>query len=230
MIEYRYKDLPLTPAIASELVIQFLETQLRPSKRVDIARYVIGKHSELGGISVPNSEDRIKKALATLVEDKLVQSPINGYYKVSALDSLAVPLVIDDQNLIVQESSEDILVSERILGSGPEIVYVYFQEAERKLAVFENKTSWPCKVGYTAGTLTNRILSQGIATSMSRLPIVGLEIRTEDGRDLERVLHFALNFAGCWIPDSVGTEWFETSPEKIANWYTQFCEAMKQLS
>lgn len=232
MSDYKFNGLPLSPSMAMELIVQHLAEQKRPVRRSDLTRFVENRHVKLGGVAVANTQSRVMQALKRLVDDGVVSNPALGFY---SLITNPDTQLVDDENIIVEdetllEGTSELLVAERSLGEGMEIVYVYFQETERKLARFENRLSWPCKVGYTAGSLTTRIISQGLATSMSKLPTVGLVIKTEDGRNLERVLHSALDMAGSRIADALGSEWFETSPDKIANWYAQFCDANKQLS
>ena len=65
---------------------------------------------------------------------------------------------------------------------------------------------------------------------MSQLPTVGLVIKTDDGHALERILHYALGEAGASIDDALGSEWFNTSPERISRWYTQHLEAVALLN
>jgi len=48
---------------------------------------------------------------------------------------------------------------------------------------------------------------------MARLPVVGPVIRTDDGRGLERAIHFALDQAEARIDEAVGAEWFNSSPD-----------------
>lgn len=54
-----------------------------------------------------------------------------------------------------------ILAPEEVVGDGPESVYVYFSESERRLARLEGRDCWPCKVGFTAGDSVERIRQQG---------------------------------------------------------------------
>ncbi len=231
MTAYKYEGLPLSPSMAMELIIQYLGIQQKPVRRVDLTRYVENRHVELGGTAVANTQGRVMAALKRLVDDKMVLNPAFGFYSLIANPSVEIETIESDSNdAVLADGTNEILVAERSLGSGDETVYVYFQESERKLAGFESRRSWPCKVGYTAGSLTTRIISQGLVTSMSKLPCVGLVIKTEDGRNLERILHSALDMSESRIADALGSEWFETSPEKIANWYLQFCEANKLLS
>jgi hypothetical protein len=90
---------------------------------------------------------------------------------------------------------------------------------ERRLARFEERDWWPCKIGFSQVSLISRILAQINATGMSELPVVGLAIKTEDGRGLERAIHFALDEADTRKEDAPGNEWFHTSPSRIKSWY-----------
>jgi hypothetical protein len=106
---------------------------------------------------------------------------------------------------------------------------VYYQAAERKLARLESKDFFPCKIGFTAGNLSTRILGQFPAAGMARLPVVGLAIRTDDGSRLERTIHFALDQAEARIDDAVGAEWFNTSPDRVKAWYLAYVQLVGQL-
>jgi hypothetical protein len=121
------------------------------------------------------------------------------------------------------------LTIEDTIGEGDELVYVYYQAADRKLADYEGKDSFPCKIGFTTGNLTARILGQFPSTGMARLPVVGLVIRTDDGRGLERTIHFALDRVEARIDDAVGAEWFNTSPERVKAWYLGYMKLVDQL-
>ena len=67
--------------------------------------------------------------------------------------------------------------------------------------------------------LTGRLIAQRPSTSIGRPPVVGLVIKTNDGRCLERAIHFALDCAKARIDEAVGDEWFETTPQKIKDWH-----------
>jgi len=119
---------------------------------------------------------------------------------------------------------------EEEIGEGPEAIYVYFNDNDRRLAELEKRTTWECKIGMAkSGDAVGRILDQGVKTSMSRLPTVGLVIRTHDCRHLEKAIHAALRFVGHHLPDSPGSEWFLTSPAAIKRWYDHFCSAANSL-
>lgn len=108
-------------------------------------------------------------------------------------------------------------------GSGPQKVYVYFFETDRLLAGYENRSCWPCKIGHTTTSLEARIIGQN-GTAMHSLPIIGLLIHTENSAWLERIIHAALRLADRTISGSrsLGTEWFNTTPDAVLAWYEQF--------
>ena len=55
---------------------------------------------------------------------------------------------------------------------------------------------------------------------MTKLPVVGLVIKTDDARSLERAVHAALDAANARVEAAIGREWFATSPAKIKDWFT----------
>ena len=72
------------------------------------------------------------------------------------------------------------------------------------------------KVGYTKGDALQRIVQQ-ISTSTPDLPVLFLEIRTDDERKaltLERALHSILTYRGQKV-NGGGAEWFRTSTDEI---------------
>ena len=232
MVDYQFKNIPLSPSIAADLILEYLGTQSTPAKRSDLTRIVSEKHVSLGGKVVGSASDRVMQAVARLVDDGKIVNPSLGWYAMNGASH--EPLEHDSnwqaENGTTLQVEPDLITAEVTLGQGEELVYVYFSNSERKLAKFENRNWWPCKVGFTAGNLTTRILAQGPQTSMAQLPIVGLVIKTDDGHALERILHYALGEAGASIDDALGSEWFNTSPERITSWYSQHMEAVSLLN
>jgi hypothetical protein len=141
-----------------------------------------------------------------------VYSLVSDGWEVPRVDA-SLPAAIENPELV------EPFVAEETIGDGAELIYLYFNEAERKLAQHEGRDRWPCKIGFTKGRLTTRLLQQKPVTSMSRLPVVGLVIKTNDGHELEQAIHTALDQAGFRLERAVGAEWFDTSPAKIRNWY-----------
>jgi hypothetical protein len=202
------QSVSLSPSIATGLVIECLAAAGKAVKRNDLAKYAEDRHRERGGAICRNSNTSMKKALHRLASEGKITRPAPGWYALT--DGIVESGVPDEPELIA---------SELTAGDGDEWVYVYFNESERRLAKHEGRSRWPCKVGYAPGSLTSRIWGQGIATSMARLPTVGLVIKTDDGYGLERALHFALDEADARIDEALGDEWFETSPQRILEWY-----------
>jgi T5orf172 domain len=231
MSDYQYKNIPLTPSIAAELVVEYLSTLSTPVKRVELTRYVAERHQVLGGLNVNNTQGRVMSALGRLVDEGKVQSPSHGWYALCCSDFNTMTSELDQQQPSVDNPLNDaeLIVAEETIGKGDELVYVYYSEVDRKLAKYEERDWWPCKVGFTAGNLTTRILAQGPMTSMARLPSVGLVIKTDDGHALERALHYALDESDSRIIEALGSEWFETSPSRIKLWHEKYLLAVDTL-
>lgn len=229
MLDYAYSRLPLTPSIAAEHIVEFLSAAARPVRRSDIIDYVEKKHVSAGGwLDSVNIVSTIKKAINRLIDEGKAKRQITGWY--SSADLPETPPSSTLQLICpVVEPDDDLLIPEIEIGFGSEVVYVYFNDAERRLAAFENRVVWPCKVGFTSRSITVRILGQSPFTSMARLPVVGLVIHTDDGQGLERVLHLALEAAGAWIDEGAGSEWFNTSPSKISDWFSAYQTSLAHL-
>ncbi len=231
MSDYQYKNIPLTPSIATDHIIEYLSAQQRPVKRADVTRYVAQRHENLGGATVADSEHRVKRALNRLVDEGKVARPSIGWYSTGNIvrDASADSPPQQELGAIDLSVQAELIVAEETIGEGDELVYVCFHEADRKLAKYEEKNWWPRKVGFTAGNLTTRILSQGPLTSMARPPSVGLVIKTNDGHSLERAIHYALDEANARIAEALGSEWFDTSPHRIKIWYEKYIHAIDIL-
>lgn len=105
---------------------------------------------------------------------------------------------------------------QKTIGRGPESVYVRHYKAQRGGAP---KKNLPCKIGRTLAKPTARIIAQGVFTAFPGEPVVPLVIQTNNSRDLEAVIHSALEFAGKRIKNIRGTEWFLTNPEEVERVY-----------
>jgi hypothetical protein len=113
---------------------------------------------------------------------------------------------------------------------GIECVYLYFNPNDRRLAELEGRDAWECKIGGTSGgDPSRRILGQGVSTALSRLPTLGLVLWTLDSAALESTLHSSLRLVGAEVPDSLGSEWFITSPGRIEVWYLSFQNALAAI-
>jgi hypothetical protein len=115
------------------------------------------------------------------------------------------------------------------LGVGEERVYVYYSGTEFANAQLQHRDKWLCKIGRTAGDLTVRIVLQGALTAHPEVPTVALTMRTGDSKNLERLIHAALVYAGRHQKGAPGKEWFLTNPTEIENLYHSVEQMRKSL-
>lgn len=180
----------------------------------------------------------IKKALSLLAREGRVESPRTGWWRIARSDSAIGEQVengnrqasesdTEEQELVATEVAESTsgITVEREIGKGPESVYVYYHDAHANLAQQNGSSVWECKVGWTIGEPDSRVIGQGALTAFPRPPIIGLVIKTEDGRRLEHALHSALTLAGKRVKGG-GSEWFMTSPEQIELWVQAFWNSL----
>ena len=234
-------NVPLMPSVARRIIEELFQLQTQ-WRRADLAAEVERIHLKRGGLKgKQDSLHIIKKALSVLEEDGRVCSPAYGQWRWRTADNQGVhspPLervalegIAPDEAAmsIVQQAGEE-LTPEKAIGEGPETVYVYFNPNDRKLVELEGRTTWECKIGRTASVdASGRIIGQGAKTALSRLPVIGLVIRSQDAGALERALHASLRLIEKEVEDSPGTEWFMTSPARVEAWYVSFQMALAQL-
>src|SRR5947209_7206469 len=136
MTNYRYKNIPLMPSIASEHIIEFLSKQSQPVKRVAISNYAETTHRTNGGALTTDVEASIKKDLNRLIDEDKVKRPAVGWYQLNSIrtrdGALDAPSEFSASTSI---AAEEVVTAEVVIGEGVEIVYVYFLEAERKVAI-----------------------------------------------------------------------------------------------
>ena len=101
------------------------------------------------------------------------------------------------------------------LGSGTGAVYVYYFPRDKELAESKHQSVWECKVGRTKRDVGSRVKGQ-MTTAIYQKPEIGLEIRTDNPRCLEKAIHAILELKGRKIDtDGGGNEWFFTSPNEV---------------
>lgn len=222
-----HRGIPLMPSVAKKIVVELLKSEKPHWRRKDLVPEVERIHKSRGGIiGIQSTLSVIKKALTYLSEEGVVEGIAFGTWRLKSQSNDFDGIELTDD--MKQDIASDIPV-EKIIGDGPESVYVYFNKSERKLATIEHRSAWPCKIGRTDGNVIDRIFDQGIKTSFSSYPVVGLVIKSEDSKILERLLHLSLRFSELEPMDSPGSEWFLTSPEIICNWYDSFVSCMELL-
>lgn len=193
-------------------------------------------HRQRGGAVPPDPSLPVRRVLQDLRDEGLVIAPGHGWWRWSGdgpVPSGSRENDLDDVDAVADELIADLQPSihiEKELGTGSECVYVYFNPNDRRLAELEHRDSWECKVGRTSSRdAIGRVLGQGIRTSLSRLPIIGLVLRTDDSAALESALHASLRLVGADVPDSPGNEWFMTSPTRVQAWYAGFQKSLEAI-
>ena len=239
-----YKGLPLQGMGARDIVIKLFDEQAM-WHRPELVKAVIALHEKDGGVIGKQDPTMVvKKALTNLKEEGRVTSPAIGIW-VKAGASLPLNVAINSnvtQNLRTpqlasdeeSDNEEDVEIlsgqSSLTIGSGLEAVYLYFNPSEKELADLKGQSNWECKIGMTTTLpVEARIFSQGVKTAFSKAPVIGLVIKSDNAYRLEKALHHALHMAGAEAPESLGSEWFLTNPEKIQVWYETFIAATEML-
>jgi len=217
-------------------IIEGLFREQAQWKSGELVDRVVRSHRDRGGSVVANPNFTISRVLRDLKDDGLVISPGHGWWRWTG-SSPDGPIVTEKQGTdtipsIDEEINEiePVIRPDKEVGDGPRCVYLYFNPNDRRLAELEGRDVWECKIGRTSSRdAIQRILGQGIRTSLSRLPTVGLVFRTEDSSALENALHSSLRLVGAEVPGSPGNEWFITSPERVEAWYEGFQRALATI-
>ena len=101
------------------------------------------------------------------------------------------------------------------LGSGAGAVYVYYYPRDKELAESKKESLWQCKVGMTESDVDTRVKAQ-MTSAIYEEPEIGLVLRTDTPRCLEKAIHAILELKGRKINTSGrGNEWFFTSPNEV---------------
>lgn len=212
---------PRIRTIVEELFTKQL--QWKTSNLVDSAYQI---HLERNGKTTNTPAFTLRRVLSDLQKSGFIQSNGHGYWISNAegsSESEAESASVPESDYTNSESNEPCFPVEKEIGKGNECVYIYFNPNDRKLAHSESKNVWECKVGRTSNpNVELRLISQGVNTALSRSPVLGLLIRTNNSALVEKILHDSLRFASSDYDEAIGREWFMTSPEFIETWYSIF--------
>lgn len=230
---------PLMLSTARPIILRLFEQQPQ-WKRSDLAQRVEAIHLAEGGLKgVQDAANVVKKALRELLHDGLVAKSAPGFWRVNSADPSIEVVDTAGDDVFDEEDEEEMdfqfldgnnpSLIERQVGSGSESVYLYFNPSDRELAKLKGKDTWPCKIGRCQGDPTIRVLVQGVKTAFSRPPVVGLVMKSLESVYLEKALHASLRLTGAEVPESLGTEWFETSPDRVFAWWTGYLGALDGL-
>lgn len=215
---YKFKDYYICPGIAKEIIITLYADE-KPVKRSTIIKGIKKHHISNGGRILPNYnlESCIKASLTKLREEGKVENiiPSSGIWKViNIVKTQQEDKIIEEHQDINDEKLDNVLT----LGDGEESIYVYYYSSHKRIADFDGKDDWPCKIGKTKMDVRERISSQ-VKTSQPENPIIAIIIKTDSSSNLERMFHSILTEKGKHIIEAQGVEWFSTNPEEINNIY-----------
>lgn len=223
------RSMPAPPTKVKDYVLKILSSG-QPMKRDEIVSRARALAPADGFVLASgNATPTVKKALTLLFEEGRIERPRIGWWRIVKIpdcipvDNERLPIAAEPEE---EQEPETRIPIEREIGSGPESVYVYYHDAYAELARRKGSPVWECKVGTTFGPPDGRVIGQGALTQFPRPPIIGLVIRTENGRGLERALHTALTLAGKRVEGGGGSEWFVTSPDQIERWVCAYWNSL----
>jgi hypothetical protein len=227
--------LPFARPVVRKIVEDLFRAQAQWKTQVLVDR-VVQLHRDRGGSMAANPKTVIGRILVDLKADGQISNLAHGWWRwtgSAAQDGSVVEDLGPNASAPEDEAMDELdesLRPEKEIGSGTECVYLYFNPNDRRLAELEGRDVWECKIGRTSSSdAISRILGQGVRTALSRLPTVGIVLRTEDSAALEQALHSSLRLLEAEVPDSPGIEWFLTSPARVEAWYSRFQDALAVL-
>jgi hypothetical protein len=129
----------------------------------------------------------------------------------------------EDYHLI---SSKYVNASETIIfGRGEEWVYLYTFPTHENLAHAKHLQRFPMKLGMTTReNVVQRVQEQIVAstTAISERASLHLAFRVNNAGQMEQWMHQQLRKADRQLKESVGQEWFETSPDEIESLFRAY--------
>ena len=227
--------LPFTRPIVRRLTEELFREQSQ-WKTGSLVERVVQLHRQRGGSAASNPDFTVRRVLQDLKQDGLVSAPGHGWWRLNDAppEGASIPEEpITNTTTPLEEATDDFerpIRPEKEIGAGTECVYLYFNPNDRELAELKGRDVWECKIGRTNNSnAIPRILGQGVRTALSRPPMIGLVLRTDDSAALENALHSSLRLISAEVPESLGAEWFFTSPARIEAWYAGFQSALAAI-
>ena len=218
---YQYTGVALMPTIAEKLILEMFSDQTVETQK--LVTDIVNEHCNRGGLppSAANRKNCVKWALKRMRESGTAKSVSQGYWRISSQsDSMTQsPSVSQGTSKPPVKSAGESPANEPptslTLGSGSGAAYLYYYPRDKELAESKRKPVWECKIGMTNGDVEHRVKSQR-STAVYEEPEIGLEIRTDNPRALEKAIHAVLELKGKRIETSGnGNEWFMTSPNEV---------------
>lgn len=226
MSDYKFSRVNLTPSVAEELIL--LKLQSGQLRRSQIIADALNHHKTMGGLPCNGDiTSTFKKALSNLIKKGKVHTPVVGLYFLSeesdsaqsksskdVQSSTDVSKGIKSEEEVIDSDSINKIKAQKTVGSGNGCVYLYYFDAYGKIAQSKGEGVWLCKIGLSDGEAGIRISSQ-VGTALPEVPILALEIKTDEPSTLEAAIHSVLTLRGKWSKSSPGSEWFITNPDEV---------------
>jgi hypothetical protein len=207
--------IPATPPNMRSWILQVLEDGPRERSELLLA---IDKLARLEGFQASDLLT-LKKALSGLKRDGLVANVRKGWWVLPP--SSQIPETKSPADLSWGRRSIAVL---REIGLGDEYVYVLQFREDVAVARATNRPAWNCKIGRSKNA-EQRLLNGGSSTYVAKAPEIGLMIRCDDAENVEKVIHYTLRKCQRHIKAAAGNEWFETSPDQVASFYSRWVES-----
>lgn len=226
-VGYEYRDIPLTRAVTVSLLLDLYTGET--FSRKDAIDLISTTHIERGGL--PGTQDhytkQIKSGLRQLKDQGKADNPTRNYWRIYEEDDVNIDdEIIDDlEDDEIEDDEIDISPEkevEKTIGYGSMCVYVYYYHSDKELAELKEEEYYPCKMGYTTNSATDRIDEQ-LGTANPEYPVIALEIKTDDPKKLETVMQYSLELRGRHKKDAPGKEWYMTNPVEIESIYEYVC-------
>jgi len=209
---YKYENMPLIPTIAAELICEIFLEKGNVNIR-EIRTQIVQLHEKRGGQPTRRSSPNpvILEGLQILRQSGQATNlgtGIASYWRIHEKES--------------EEGDTDKTV---IIGIGKSSVYLYYYPSHRQNARLNKKSEWECKIGKTDDDSHERVRQQTDSpTGLPELPQLGLIIKTDNAKEIERAIHNILIAKGKHKKDAPGKEWFITSPVVVAEIYHNIFE------
>lgn len=228
-MSYKYKDIPLTPSIAKEIMVENFTSHVRYENK-EIREKVLEIHLENGG-KIHRGKDLwrnvLKCALGQLKKDGKVNNPVRGFWeftfsKDEKKDDVKIKAITNSQ--VEEKVSPTLKEKPEYASTGIQPKFIIGNKNNKGfvyLYYFPNykdngNKAWPCKIGASKNNDYSRIYTQ-VGTAMPEEPILEMVIFHNDYKDLEKLIHFYFKIRNKHKKDARGNEWFIVNPDEIFN-------------
>lgn len=220
--EYVYAGVSLFPQIFAEIIFFLYKDDPGIYSRKDILNKVVEFHLQSGGVYLnKNSISSFKKATSK-IENRFKRNFAYGTWQFlidentkfedflkNSLNKTYIHPAFKKTN--IQNNQECIKKIEELKSGW---VYFYYFSTYEELAIANNKSCYPIKIGKSANDPQFRINEQ-VGTALPEKPIVFLEIKTKDCSALEKYIHSFLILLEKRHKESIGKEWFLSNKKEL---------------